>query len=272
MEIEQRLLQLEHENKELRSIVGLDDAQISGLLAKRTFANDTSLNSPQSLPSNSQMGDVEDSDEAVASLLHLRNYHDGRSMEKWSGDATATRWLESICLQPDRIRRLFEEYFAHYHAHLPLLYPELSPNQYYDLSSLLFWTIILVSSRRFEDERQLFQTLCEPLSRLLWTTLSTVPQNYHVVKALCLLCTWPMPTSRTSTDPTFMYAGIASQIAIQVGLHRPSHAQDFSRYRLQLQQEDVEDRARTWAVCVIVTQRLATQQQLPFNPSIASLY
>ena len=254
-EIEQRLAQLEHENKELRNISGLDEAQVKGLLAKSTGKDCVHLNSPQSFQSNYRSDDLEDSDEAVASLLHLRNHGHSRSEKIQVDDAVTTQCLENICLEQDRIHRLFEEYFAKYHIHLPLLHPEFTPDYYHTLSPLLFWTIILISSRRLEDERQLFQALCEPLSRLLWANISAVPQNYHIVKALCLLCTWPIPSSRTSTDPTFMYAGIASQIAIQLGLHRPSHAQDFSRYRLQLQEEDIEDRARTWAICVIVTQK-----------------
>ena len=252
-EIEQRLAQLEHENRELRNITGHDEAQVSSLLARCANKYTATLSSP--LQPNDSNNDFESPNEAVASLLQLRNHGDSRSEEREAGYASTTRCLENVSLSQERTRRLFKEYFAHYHVHLPLLQPELSSDYYHDLSPLLFWTIILVSSRRLEGERRLFQTLSEPLSRLLWTTIMAVPQNYHIVKALCLLCTWPMPTSRTSTDPTFIYAGLASQIAIQLGLHRPSHAQDFSRYRLNLQQKDVEDRARTWAVCVIVTQK-----------------
>ena len=254
MEIEQRLVKLERENRHLKNIISLDESQLNDILAKNSCKLDASPNSLQSLQSEWKEADTEGSDGTVAALSQYKNHQNGQFEENGAQNVISRRSLEEVCLTPDRIRDLFEEYFTHYHHHLPLLHPGFSPDYYFDLSSLLYWTIILVSSRRIEDNGKLFQSLCKPVSRLVWATISVVPQNYHVVKALCLLCTWPMPTNRTSTDSTFIFAGLASQIAMQVGLHRPSHAQDFSRYRLQLRQEDIEDRARTWAFCVIVTQ------------------
>lgn len=91
--------------------------------------------------------------------------------------------------------------------------------------------------------------------RLVWSTLADVPQSYHVLKALCLLCTWPFPTSSTSTDPTFMLCGMMMQVSMQLGLHRPSHVQDFSKFRMELMEGELRDKVRTWAVCNIVAQR-----------------
>lgn len=76
-----------------------------------------------------------------------------------------------------------------------------------------------------------------------------------MVKALCLLCTWPFLTSSTSTDPTFMLCGMMMQVAMQLGLHRPSHVQDFSKFRVELMEGELRDKVRTWAICNIVAQR-----------------
>lgn len=75
------------------------------------------------------------------------------------------------------------------------------------------------------------------------------------MKALCILCTWPLPISSTSTDPTFMLSGLMMQIAMQIGLHRPSHAQDFTKFRVELREEELKDRVKTWAACNVVAQR-----------------
>ena len=254
VEVEQRLEQLERENRELKNISGLGETQINDILTKNACKVDATPNLPQSLQSDQNEANTESSNAAVAGLSQLKYHQGGQFEETLAQSAITMRRLEGVSLTSDRIQSLFEEYFTHYHHHLPLLSPEFPPGYYFKLSSLLYWTVILVSSRRIDDEGQLFRSLCKPVSRFAWATISAVPQNYHVVKALCLLCTWPLPTSRTSTDATFLFAGLASQIAMQVGLHRPSHAQDFSRYRLQLRQEDIEDRERTWAICVIVTQ------------------
>ena len=146
-------------------------------------------------------------------------------------------------------------FFILYHPFLTLLAPETSPDQFYDASPLLFWTVITVAARRYAVEPTLLQSLSGPISRLLWATLSDVPQNYHVVKALCILCTWPLPISSTSTDPTFMLTGVMMQIAMQIGLHRPSHAQDFTKFRVELRAEEFKDRVKTWAACNVVAQR-----------------
>jgi hypothetical protein len=43
--------------------------------------------------------------------------------------------------------------------------------------------------------------------------------------------------------------------AMQIGLHRPGHTQDFSKLRIELREEELRDRVKTWAVCNIVAQR-----------------
>jgi hypothetical protein len=48
------------------------------------------------------------------------------------------------------------------------------------------------------------------------------------------------------------------QVAMQLGLHRPSHTQDFSKFRVELIEEELRDKVRTWAICNIVAQRYVT--------------
>lgn len=146
-------------------------------------------------------------------------------------------------------------FFLFYHPFLPFLDRERSPEDYYNTSPLLFWTIISVGARRYQGDSHLLNSLAGPVSRLVWSTLADIPQSYHVVQALCLLCTWPFPTSSTSTDPTFMLCGMMMQVAMQLGLHRPSHTQDFSKFTVELIEEELRDKVRTWAICNIVAQR-----------------
>jgi hypothetical protein len=46
--------------------------------------------------------------------------------------------------------------------------------------------------------------------------------------------------------------------ATGIGLHRPSHTQDFSRVSVDLNKEQLHDRVVTWAVCNIVAQSIGT--------------
>lgn len=149
-------------------------------------------------------------------------------------------------------------FFLVYHPFLPLLDPTKTSDDYYEASPLLFWTTIAVAARRYGTEPTLMTSISGPLSRLLWATLADVPQSYIVVQAMCLLCTWPLPISSTSSDPTFMLSGLMMQIALQIGLHRPSHAQDFTKFKVELREEELKDRVRTWAACNTVAQRYAS--------------
>lgn len=191
------------------------------------------------------------SDEAVSSLLHLKR---GGSYNL----PRICRELEEVRLTEDAERQLFEEYFLHYHQFLPFLNPIQLPDQYYNQHPLLYWVIVSIAARRYAPDPNLMGTLSGPLTRLLWQTIGDVPGSHHVVKALCLLCTWPLPTSTSSSDPTQILCGVMMKIATLIGLHRPHHINDFSRVIVDLDNEQLHDRVVTWAVCNIVAQTIGT--------------
>lgn len=146
-------------------------------------------------------------------------------------------------------------YFTYYHPFLPLLNPPKPPEVYLNRCPLLAWTIICVASRRSQHEPGLLSALSGPFSRLLWSTITSVPQDYRVVKALCVLCTWPLPTTSQRTDATFMLSGLMMQIAMQLGLHRPVQAEEFTTFRMEVQGEALKDRLHTWVICNVVAQK-----------------
>jgi hypothetical protein len=191
------------------------------------------------------------SDEAVSSLLHLKQSGS-------YGLPRIFRQLEDVGLTEDSVNQLFNEYFGYYHPFLPFLNPAQSPDHFFQQSPLLFWTIISIAARRTHVADGLLTSLAGPLTRLLWTTIGSVPGSHHVVKALCLLCTWRLPTSTTSSDPTHILSGVMMKTATGIGLHRPSHAIDFSRVPIELDKEELHDRVTTWAICNIVSQSVGT--------------
>ena len=176
---------------------------------------------------------------------------------------TSTRSLGNVTLSDQETSELFSMWFNSYHQFLPILSPETPYSEYYKQHPLLHWTVLAIASRRYEAKPGLLVELQRPLEEMLWTTLSCVPQTYHVVKALAILCSWPLPNSSTSGEPTMMITGIMFQLAMQHGLHRPSHAQDFSRFRIELRDEEVTDRLHTWATVNFVAQNVSTGQGQP---------
>ncbi|KAM5443520.1 hypothetical protein MferCBS31731_001293 [Microsporum ferrugineum] len=234
----------------------LNMAATGRLAMPASMPYNSSTTSMRLQPSDQASAEYMKPHEAVASLLDLKS--GGDYLRSPSDHMMDGKRLEDVTIHSDRIAELFTRFFTYYHPFLPLLEAQKSPEEYYDTSPLLFWTILAVASRRYQTDSSLLGALSGPVLRLVWSTLADVPQSYHVVKALALLCTWPFPTSSTSTDPTFMLCGMMQRIALQIGLHRPSHAQDFSKYRVELREGELNDRVRTWAFCNIVAQRVST--------------
>ncbi|KAK0255428.1 hypothetical protein LTS09_009450 [Friedmanniomyces endolithicus] len=171
--------------------------------------------------------------------------------------------IRNVTLSEEQITDLYAIYFNGFHPFLPVLNPEWTYQSYYSLHPLLHWTIVAVAARRYDPKPGLLVELQQPLEEMLWTTLSQTPHIYHVCKALALLCTWPLPNSSTSQESTMMLTGCMFQLAMQYGLHRPSHAQDFSRFRVDLREEDIADRLNTWAAVNIVAQMVSTGNGQP---------
>ncbi|KIW00703.1 uncharacterized protein PV09_07689 [Verruconis gallopava] len=172
-----------------------------------------------------------------------------------------TQALESVILTPDMIDSLWAEYYTRYHEYLPVLEPDVdNPDHVLQRSRFLFWTIVMVASRHFALDSTLFSRLERPYEKLVRDTITRPPtrDQHHAVKALCLLCTWPLPVSSTTEDMTFVYSGIMMKFAMHLGIHRPSSPTDFNNIPINLQQDQVKDRLRTWAICNLVAQNVAT--------------
>ncbi|KAL4880919.1 hypothetical protein BJY04DRAFT_190374 [Aspergillus karnatakaensis] len=165
--------------------------------------------------------------------------------------------LEDVSLPAPKVTELFGLFFKYYHPFLPLLDPEKSPLSYLQSCPLQAWTIICIASRQDLTHSGLLSTLSGPFTRLMWATLNGIPQDYNVIKAICLLCTWPLPTTSQRADPTFVLSGLMMQISMQLGLHRPVRSEEFTTLYVG-HGEAVKDRLQTWFVCNIVAQNVAT--------------
>ncbi|KAI9705276.1 MAG: hypothetical protein M1820_005274 [Bogoriella megaspora] len=189
------------------------------------------------------------------SLIQLRQQ--GRDTSA-SNIPDGARKIESVILSVEEIDTLYSRFFNLFHPFLPILDPSKSAIEYHQLHEMLYWIIMFVGSRDNDANSSRMETLRDPVMRLINTILSDNPTNYHIIKGLCLICTWPPHTSITTTDPTFNLAGRMMALAMNLGLHRPSHLKDFSRSNVVLQTADVQDRLRTWTACNIVAQRVST--------------
>ncbi|KIW10227.1 hypothetical protein PV08_11188 [Exophiala spinifera] len=171
--------------------------------------------------------------------------------------ATVSRSLAGMTVEADEIDEIFRLYFAHYHSHLPFLDPNISPNSYYDQSSLIFWAIIGVGVRRYTANPTLFGSLAEPILHLPWPPLHPTPAVIPAIQGLLLLSSFPFPTDSTSKDTSYTLSGMAINLALQIGLHVPTFSQDYSRSKMTLTQQDIQRRLQLWFHCIVVHQKAA---------------
>ena len=135
-----------------------------------------------------------------------------------------------------------------------MLDPSLSPDNYYSLSPVLFWAIISVAARRYEDEPGLMASLSTPVSTLVWSSIPMLPNSIGLIQAILLLCNWPFPTSVFSTDPSFILISCAKSAAMQMGVHRPENVQDYSRIKRRLSPKEVTEAVKAWSAIYITSQ------------------
>jgi hypothetical protein len=172
-----------------------------------------------------------------------------------------TMQLGNVTVYGDTVDKLWEEYFSNYHTFLPVLDRQQdSPDVIKTRSNFLFWTVIMVAARHFEDDPNLLARLTLPYSEHLKNTISMPPSKdqHHTVKALCLLCTWPLPVENSTADMTFTLSGIMMKFAMHLGIHRPSNPSDFNIVQVDLRAEEITDRLKTWAICNLVAQNVST--------------
>ncbi|KAK6503853.1 hypothetical protein TWF481_008858 [Arthrobotrys musiformis] len=245
-------------------------AQISQPLLEASASAISSFAASQSIPDGfgafGSQANNNDQDLQLTSLLADMKNDRRPKLTADSAPPKDSQTLEDVMLTKEQIDELFKVYFDHYHPFLPMLDPATSPSSYYSSSQLLFWVVISIASRRYPSgEPNLLMRLSRAVSKLVWSTLATVPHNKFVVKALILISTWPFPTSSTLNDPTYMLSCLAVSVAIQMGLHRPAYTKDYTKFANKAKADSIEicDRTTTWACCNISSQSVSTGLGLP---------
>jgi hypothetical protein len=145
-------------------------------------------------------------------------------------------------------------FFTSYHPYLPFL-DQRSPVDCYNQSTLLFWTIVGVASRRYEQDITLLRVLSSLVTKMAWDGIASAHGQLATIQALLLLCSWPFPATSVVLEPTPTWSDIAMSMAIQRGLHQPQRASEFNRTRLTPSPSLQQEMSKTWVACKIVAQK-----------------
>jgi hypothetical protein len=146
-------------------------------------------------------------------------------------------------------------FFTQYHTLIPILDPTLSPNEYYDLSPFLFWSIIVTGSRRYTEDPTILDKTSQLITPLAFSSMALRSTPIPVIQGLLILCTWRLPTNSMYKDMTHVLCGAAVHLATQIGLHVAGVGQDFARMPLKKDDDQKMLRAKLWMYCVLVSIR-----------------
>lgn len=136
----------------------------------------------------------------------------------------------------------------------------------YTKCPLLFWVICAVASPSS------FRSQLEPhVKDMIRDLVLTPPGSVEAVQVLLIICMWPFPFSWHLHDPSFIYSGLAIQIGLQIGLHRPTLLSEFSLGKQQQHSDpdpnsdatETTSRITTWLACYVVNQIQASRRGVP---------
>lgn len=188
--------------------------------------------------------------------------------------------LDSITLDPETIRQLFMEFVRYYHPILPVVDLIKGPESIYRLCPALFWVIMFVALRRYSHNKSLLLQL-SPLIKDILAEITISPitrynpteedepimnaSSVYSVQAFILYTLWPPLTSSLSADSSWNTIGVALFQAIRIGLHSSSQIleEDQKNQTTSPQSSMAQEHLRTWIVCNIVSQNIATAFGFP---------
>ncbi|KAH8885394.1 hypothetical protein GQ53DRAFT_751127 [Thozetella sp. PMI_491] len=170
-----------------------------------------------------------------------------------------------------KIRDCFALFFANYQPMLPILDPLLSPNEYYELSPFLFWTIVFIGSRRYARDPTLLGRLASHINSMALLSLHSRANPIQTIQGLLLLCVWPIPMNTMHKDVSHVLSGAAMHLATQIGLHVVGTGQDFARTKLESNHSQKVFRSQLWVQCILTCHDTSLREGIaPLIPANSS--
>ncbi|OGM47736.1 Zn(II)2Cys6 transcription factor [Aspergillus bombycis] len=260
----QRLSELEHETDELRKRLRSSQSALPqpSPIAMLTAAAEMGVHSTGvevglHLTPQSQSPPASCAETSVPSVsLRPPLPRVGYTLGERVSDPTVPRTLSGVEVTGEEIDEIFQLFFDQYAQFLPVLDPLTTPNTYYAQCPFLFWAVIGVACRTYPKNPTLLTALARSITDMALLSLASTSAPWHIIQALLLFLTWPMPKDSTRAELTFPLSGSMLHIAMQNGLHIPMSSHEFTKKRIPAPSEaELMRRSELWARCVIVYQR-----------------
>jgi len=146
-------------------------------------------------------------------------------------------------------------YFSRFSRFLPILDPNIPPDDYHSQSPLLFWSIAAVASRKYSKDPTLVTSLPSKALNLAMKSVFSATAGISTIESMLLLLSWPPPPDATYDEIPYVLSGALMHVAMRIGLQIPHASDDFSRVRLNLSEKECHRRFRLWKYCHILYQR-----------------
>ena len=172
----------------------------------------------------------------------------------------------NVVLSAERAEQLHKRFMDTFLLYLPMMQSN-SALELYQQSELLFWTVCLTASLA-EPEPGLYNQLCGLIKQMaIEACWINTPRSTHIVQALLILGTWPLPNEKVLDDCSYRFIGLAKSLGMQLGLHRGEFIYEFSRTQVSLP-DAVKWRTRTWVSIFFMEQVWSANLGLPPNISL----
>ncbi|ODQ67019.1 hypothetical protein NADFUDRAFT_7001, partial [Nadsonia fulvescens var. elongata DSM 6958] len=169
--------------------------------------------------------------------------------------------IGDVTITMEQADDLHSEFMTNYLPHLPIIQSTSAP-ELYTQSRLLFWTVCLTACLSHPDPT-LYNSLCPLIKQLaIETCWIHTPRSTHIVQALLIIGTWPLPNQKVLDDCSYRFVGLAKSLGMQLGLHRGRFISEFSRTQVCLP-DAVKWRSRTWLSVFIMDQVWSASLGLP---------
>ncbi|ETI26656.1 hypothetical protein G647_10316 [Cladophialophora carrionii CBS 160.54] len=186
------------------------------------------------------------------------------SISSAGASSAGYRSLGNVSLTHGQINEHFKTYFARCHQYLPFKMTTHSPDAIYTKSPLLFWVICTTAA-----SWRLRCQFAPSVKAMLADSIYSFPRSVEQVQALLIMSMWPFPVSSMMEDVSHYYCCLATQMALHLGLHRPTQAhlhEHGMEERENARAVSEEVKTTTWLSCFIVNLKLSAIRGLP--PSI----
>ncbi|KAH3668956.1 hypothetical protein OGAPHI_002711 [Ogataea philodendri] len=169
--------------------------------------------------------------------------------------------LGDVKISFEKATELHRRFVDNYLPYLPIMISN-DCIELYQQSQLLFWTVMLTACLS-DPEPDLYSSLAALIKQLaIEVSWIRTPRSTHIVQALLILGTWPLPNQKVLDDCSYRFVGLAKNLSFQLGLHRGKFISEFSRTQVAL--PDAEKwRTRTWLAVFFADQFWASNLGLP---------